>query len=59
MFGHPIELNFNGEGNTKKTFIGGVTSVILQIVTLVYVGLSCKALILSERDDVTSGAFLI
>ena len=37
MFGHMIKLNFNRNGDTHKTFIGGFVSILLKILMLVYV----------------------
>ena len=37
MYGHPIELNYNEEGNNHKTLIGGVVSIIIQAALLSYV----------------------
>ena len=58
MFGHPIQLNFNKEGATKNSFIGGVISICLKIAMCVYVGINIKKLVLSEGDQLTSEEFL-
>jgi hypothetical protein len=59
MFGHPIQLNFNREGHTKNSFIGGVVSICLKIAMFVYVIINIKKLILSEDDDLMSEEFLL
>ena len=58
MFGHPIELNFNKEGSSKNTFLGGIVSICLKILLLVYVVLNVKRMILAESDDMMSEKFL-
>ena len=59
MFGHPIQLNFNKEGTTKNSFIGGVISVCLKISMFVYVMINIKKLVLSEDDEYASEDFLL
>ena len=34
IFGHPVELNFNKNGPTHKTMIGGCVSLVYYIVTV-------------------------
>ena len=58
MFGHPIELNFNKEGSSKNTFFGGIISICLKILMMVYVGINIKRMILAESDDLFEEKFL-
>jgi hypothetical protein len=37
MFGHPVTLNFNRQGDTYFTTCGGVISILLNLVLLQYV----------------------
>ena len=59
MFGHPIQLNFNKEGNTKNSFIGGIVSICLKISMFVFVMINLKKLVLSEDDQLMSEEFLL
>ena len=58
MFGHPIQLNFNKEGPSKNSFIGGIVSICLKIALLIYIGLNIKRMFLSENDDLMEETFL-
>jgi len=37
MFGHQIVLNFNKNGDSHTTFIGGFFSIIVKVVMGIYV----------------------
>ena len=50
MFGHVINLNFNKNGNSHGSFIGGVFSVIIKLMLLLYVFLIVKMWLLNEGD---------
>jgi hypothetical protein len=51
MFGHTINLNFNKEGDSHKTFIGGCFSVFIKVAMFAYVFMNLKKLILKEDDS--------
>ena len=36
VFGHPIQLVFNQKGNTHNTLIGGICSIVMQIIIILY-----------------------
>ena len=49
MFGHPISLHFNGKGTTNNTVIGGILSITLKLLALVW--LSYKLSYMSSNED--------
>ena len=51
MFGHTINLNFNKEGDSHKTFIGGCFSVLIKVAMFTYVFSNLKKMILMEDDS--------
>ena len=53
LFGHTIELNFNKEGSTYKTFIGGLISLIVKIFLLYYLILKTYVLVTFGDNTVT------
>lgn len=50
MFGHVVNINFDKQGPTHKTEIGGVVSVFIKVVIYVYIIFKFKILILGEKD---------
>jgi hypothetical protein len=51
MFGHIIQLNFNKEGDSHKTVIGGSFSIFIKIAMFIYVFMNFKKMILKEDDS--------
>jgi len=51
MFGHIINLNFNGEGDKHKTTVGGIFSIIIKVGMTIYIVFN--VLKLAYRDDDT------
>jgi len=49
MFGHPVTLNFNTQGDTYNTVIGGVVSVFIKF--LIFGFLVFKGYILISKGD--------
>ena len=49
-FGHEIGLNFEREGDSFKTIIGGFFSILLKMFLLAYGFIVFKRLIFFERD---------
>ena len=45
-------MNFNREGETHNTYIGGFFSIILRIALLVYFFVHVNKLIFKEEDDI-------
>ena len=37
MFGHDVKLNFNRNGHEHKTLIGGIVSILVQMVLVAFV----------------------
>ena len=54
MFGHTINLNFDKQGDTHNTLIGGFGSFILKIAIFFYVCLNVKKMILNEQDEINT-----
>ena len=51
MFGHTICLNFNKQGDTHQTFIGGFFSLIIKLAMSTYIFINVKKLWLYEDDS--------
>ena len=51
MFGHTIKLNFNKQGDTHQTIIGGFFSLIISLAMTTYVFINVKKLWLYEDDS--------
>jgi hypothetical protein len=51
MFGHVIHLNFNKEGDSHKTVVGGLFSCLIKVVMFIYVFINFKKMILNESDS--------
>ena len=51
MFGHTIHLNFNKNGDTHKTFIGGLFSILIKVALAFYVYTLFKRMFLNEADS--------
>ena len=45
MFGHVVNINFDKQGPTHKTEIGGVVSVFIKVVIYVYIIFKFKILL--------------
>ena len=56
LFGHSVHLQFNQKGNTHNTVIGGIFSVFIKLVVLLYTAILFKKLIEMEGD--TNGSFI-
>ena len=51
-FGHTVTLNFNREGKTHNTTIGGFCSLILRIGVLIYLIFHINKLVNRTEDDI-------
>ena len=51
MFGHPIEMNFERDGSTYRTVIGGFFSSLVKLFIFLYSLVVFKRLIYYERDN--------
>jgi len=49
MFGHPVTLNFNRQGDTHNTFIGGLVSMFIKL--LIFGFLAYKSYVLVTLGD--------
>ena len=52
IFGYPVGLNFEKKGETHKTFIGGIASILVNMSILIYTFLMVKKLIFLEGDTI-------
>ena len=55
IFGHPITLNFNRQGDTFKTLLGGYVSIMIKILVLLFILM--KSIILFQLKDNTYSQF--
>lgn len=54
MFGHTISLNFDRQGDTYNTVIGGICSMIIKVFLTAYVVICFKRLLFFEKDEITT-----
>ena len=53
-YGHSVNLNFNGNGETVNTLIGGTLSILLTWVFRIYMFLRIKTLVTLDNTNVLS-----
>ena len=51
MFGHQIVLNFNKSGDSHKTLIGGIGSLLVSGFMIVYIYIQTKKFLFNEADN--------
>ena len=51
-FGHSVNLNFNREGDTHNTLIGGFCSVVFRIAMCVYIVMNVSKLLMTSEDNI-------
>ena len=51
MFGHTIQLNFNKQGDSHQTAIGGFFSIFIRVAMLVYVAYNFAKMIFYQDDS--------
>jgi hypothetical protein len=51
-FGHPVQLNFKGQGGTAKTPFGGFISMFYKITMLTYFVIRLRIMINYENNSV-------
>ena len=49
-FGHEVVLNFNNKGNYHNTFCGGLVSMLVNVIVLIYIWTLVKKLVFYEDD---------
>ena len=54
LFGHLININFNRKGSTHKTLIGGLVSIIVQGITMIYITSKLYKLLWRTNDELTT-----
>ena len=54
MFGHTITLNFDKQGDTQNTMVGGVFSIVIRVAMVCYVFLNFKKMLLLEKNSNSS-----
>mmetsp|Transcript_41069 Transcript_41069/g.62447 ORF Transcript_41069/g.62447 Transcript_41069/m.62447 type:complete len:103 (-) Transcript_41069:1838-2146(-) len=50
MFGYTIALNFNQKGESHKTILGGIVSLIVHTIIFIYIYIHLKKMILKEDN---------
>ena len=50
LFGHQVVLNFNKAGESHKTLLGGMGSLLVQTFMVVYVYIKAKQFLFNEAD---------
>ena len=50
MFGKPVNLNFDQQGETHKTSVGGIFSIFLSIIIVVYGGIKINVMLTHGAD---------
>ena len=59
MFGHVITMNFNEQGNSHQTVLGGFMSILIKTALGIYVYLNLIKLIYNKGDETsTQGGIL-
>ena len=51
-YGHNVNLNFNGNGETVNTLVGGTLSILLTWVFRIYMFLRIKTLVTLDNTNV-------
>ena len=51
MFGHVINLNFDKQGDSHKTYIGGIVSLIVKTLMAIYIMMKFQKLIYMEGSN--------
>jgi hypothetical protein len=54
MFGYRVELNFNEKGSTHKTLCGGLVSIFVMAILMIFVLYDAKKMLLEEDDTLRS-----
>ena len=52
IFGFPVHLNFNRNGNTSNTFLGGCLSILAYISLILVLGQKFNGLIMHSNDTI-------
>jgi len=50
MFGHQVSLNFDQQGDSHQTPVGGFFSIFIKIAIWTYVFYNFKKMLLNESD---------
>ena len=59
IFGHTIHVNFNCEGTSHKTVIGGFVSIVLKCFMIFYVYYNVRKMLFYEDDKQYSDHVLL
>ena len=54
LFGHVITFNFRNQGQTYKTFIGGVVSILVRLIMSMYIMVNLSKMIFHQDDKLLS-----
>jgi hypothetical protein len=53
-----VNLNFNKNGISHNTAIGGLISILIKLFMIIYIGIISKKVVLSEGNDLSSEQFV-
>ena len=56
IFGHQVTINFNRKGNTHNTAIGGLLSIIIQLMFLFLIIVKSDEIIKRKQINITTGS---
>jgi hypothetical protein len=59
FFGHPISWNFDKQGDSHNTLIGGIFSVFIKLFFLFFVTTKVKQFLYKEESNNTSATILL
>ena len=58
-FGKPVEIHFNKSGNTHNTIVGGVVSILVNIILGVFVWFNFRKMIFNLDDKISQSKSVI
>ena len=59
MFGHPITLNFDKQGDTHRTFIGGIVSIVVKVLMTIYILMKLGKLVFKDGSNNAVTALMV
>jgi hypothetical protein len=58
FFGHPISWNFNRQGESHNTLLGGIISMFIKLAFTFYVSVKVRRFVLHEGSENSSATIL-
>ena len=59
MFGHVVNLNFNGKSDSHNTMIGGSVSILIKMLVVSFLSTLVKKMFMSLGNDLSCEEFVI